>query len=343
MKKWFDSTGTEEDVVISTRVRIARNIKDYKFPETINMEEADKLTENILDIFKDNFDENYSFIKIENIDNLDRQNYVESHLISPRLIKKPEYSSFLLKEDETVSIMINEEDHLRVQSLLSGLNIDKAWEIVNDIDDKIEKKLDYAFNENFGYLTSCPTNLGTGLRVSTMVHIPAISVSGYLNSMIYGFNKIGLTVRGIYGEGSKGLGNLYQISNQVTLGENEKTIIEKLRGVIYQVIEKERELREFLLLNRRDDFEDRVFRSYGILENARIVSSKEAMAHISNIRLGMEAGLIDKFNYRDITELIISVQPAHIQKQFDTNLGKKDRDIKRAELIRKFFISKEVK
>lgn len=342
MERWFDSQGEEEDVVLSTRVRIARNLKDYNFPEIISLEESDRLTEDVLDTFRDSFDDNYSFHKVESLNILDRQNYIENHLISPRLIQRPEYSSFLLKDDESISVMINEEDHLRIQSLLPGLNLDKAWNIVDEIDNKIEKKLNYAFNEDLGFLTSCPTNLGTGLRVSAMVHIPALALTGYLNSMIQGFNKIGLTVRGIYGEGTEALGNLYQISNQVTLGESEETIIKKLRGVIYQVIDKEREVRQSLLLNRRIEFEDRVFRSYGILKNSRIISSKEAMAHISNIRFAMEGKLIDGFNYKEITELIISIQPAHIQKGYENQLDKKERDVKRADLIRNFFISKEV-
>ena len=341
-KRWFNSSGEEEDVVLSTRVRVARNLKDYKFPELISLDESDTMTESILDTVKEDLEADYNFFKVLDLDLLHRRNYIENHLISPALIKKPDRSSFLLKEDESVSIMINEEDHIRVQSLLAGLNLEKAWKIVDRIDDNLESKLDYAFHRDLGYLTSCPTNIGTGLRASAMVHIPSLSMSGYVDSLIHGLSKIGLTVRGIYGEGTEALGNLYQISNQITLGEEEEVIIEKLKRVIYQVIDKEREVRAFLLSNREKELEDRVFRSLGIVKNARIMSSKEAMAHISNIRLGLETDMIDDLTYRDITELIISIQPANIQMICGEELSKIDRDCKRAELIREYFISEEV-
>lgn len=341
-KRWFDSPGQEEDVVLSTRIRIARNLRSYNFPEIITLEESDGLTENVLDTVKNSFESNYSFHKIANLDLLDRRNYIENHLISPGLTKRPDHSSFLLRDDENASIMINEEDHIRIQSLLPGLDLEKGWSIVDEIDDSLESNLDYAFHEQLGYLTSCPTNIGTGLRASAMVHIPSLSMSGYVNSLIQGLNKIGLTVRGIYGEGTEALGNLYQISNQVTLGEEEKVIIEKLKRVIYQVIDKERKVRSLILDNRKEELEDRVYRSLGIVKNARIMSSREAMAHISNIRLGIETGLIKDLTYRDITELIISVQPANIQMTSGSELNKKKRDYNRAELIREYFISEEV-
>lgn len=330
----FNTRENVDDIVLSTRIRIARNLSDYKFPEIINLEESDRLTTDILNSIKNNFEDNYSFHKMENIEINDRKNFIEDHLISPRLIKKPEMSSFLLKDDKSVSIMINEEDHLRIQSFLPGFDLDAGWNIVNEIDNKLEKELDYAFDEDLGYLTSCPTNIGTGLRVSAMVHLPALTVTGYINSLINELNKIGLTVRGIYGEGSSIQGNLYQISNQITLGESEETIIKKIRGIIFQIIDRERELRNFLLLNRRDEFEDRVFRSYGILRNARIISSKEAMEHISNIRIGIAVGLINNIEFDDINKLIISIQPAHIQNDEENILDKKERDIKRAGFIR---------
>lgn len=340
-ERWFNYSGDEEDVVLSTRVRVARNLKDYRFPELITEDEARELTDAIVETVDMESNNKYEFFSLEDMDSINRTKYIENHLISPRLIKNPSLSSFFLREDESISIMVNEEDHIRIQSLLPGLNLEKAWTMVDKLDDELESKLDYAFDEDLGYLTSCPTNVGTGLRASAMVHIPALSMSGYIDSLIQGLGKIGLTVRGIYGEGSEALGNLYQISNQVTLGDREEDIIEKLKRVIYQVIDKERKVRSIIMASKEEELEDRIYRSLGILKNARIMSSREAMAHISNIRLGIETGILDDLEYREITELIISVQPANIQICYGES-NKYKRDFNRAKFIREYFMTEEV-
>ncbi|HHV38677.1 MAG TPA: protein arginine kinase [Tepidimicrobium sp.] len=336
MVKWLDNTGVEKDVVVSTRIRIARNLKGYRFPPRMSIEESGKLTEKVLNAMKD-FSGNgdYRFIKMNNLSSLDKMAFIEGHIISPGLIQKPDYSSFLLRNDENITIMINEEDHLRIQSLLPGLNFERGWELCNKVDDFLEENLDFAFHENFGYLTCCPTNAGTGLRASVMVHIPSIVMTGYINSLIQGLNKIGLAVRGIYGEGSKAVGNLYQVSNQTTLGDREEIIIEKLNNILHQIINKERAARRTLLEDRKDEIKDRVFRSLGLLKYSRIINSKEAMVHLSNVRLGREMGIIDGIEYDDITKLIIEIQPATIQKSAGQDLAKEERDVKRAELLRK--------
>lgn len=335
MKKWFEESGLEEDVVVSTRVRIARNLQNYRFPQSMKIEESEKLTQEILNAMKKYpSNDKYKFVRIRDITPVERVAFIEEHLISPGLIKKIDYSSFLLRDDENITIMINEEDHLRIQVLLPGLNFEKGWKLGNETDDFLESNLNFAFHEDFGYLTSCPTNVGTGLRVSAMVHIPSLVITGYINNFIYGLNKIGLTVRGIYGEGTKGIGDLYQISNQITLGEEEEKIIEKLKNVIYQVITKERDLRDNLYSKRKNEMEDRVFRSLGLLKYSRIMSSMEAMKHISNVRLGMEMGIISNIDFKEITKLIIKTQPANIQRNANQELGKEERDIKRAALIR---------
>ncbi len=231
--------------------------------------------------------------------------------------------------------MINEEDHLRIQVLLPGLNFEEGWKLCNEIDDFLESTLNFAFDEDFGYLTSCPTNVGTGLRASAMVHIPSLVITGYVDSLIQGLNKIGLAVRGIHGEGTKAIGNLYQISNQTTLGEGgEEEIIEKLRNVIYQIINKERDVRNNLLINKTKEVEDKVFRSLGILKYSRLMTSREAMAHLSNVRLGKEMGIIDDIDYNKIIKLMIDIQPASIQKTANKELNKEERDTRRAGLIR---------
>lgn len=335
MTKWVEGIGAEDDVVVSTRVRIARNLKDYRFLQMINMEEVEKITQEILDAMKSLPEEvNYQFFKVNALSPVERVSYIEQHLISPGMIQKPDYSSFLLRDDEKVTIMINEEDHLRIQALYPGLNFEEAWESINKIDDFLEGFLDYAYDNNFGYLTSCPTNVGTGLRASAMVHIPCLSITGNVNDLIRGFNKIGLTVRGLYGEGTEAIGDLYQISNQITLGEEEEDIMKRLKNVIYQIINKERNARASLLINNKYEIEDRIFRSYGILQYAQKMSSKEAMKHLSNVRLGKEMGILDNMELKDIEVMMMDVQSGSVQKYAKRELNNNERDIMRAKYLR---------
>ena len=336
MSKWYEIAGPEADVVISTRIRIARNLEGYKFPQGLNTEEVGKLTEEILNGARYIPDsENYKFVRIGNLSPIDRMVYIEEHLISPGLIKNIDKGSFLLREDENITIMINEEDHIRTQVLLPGLNLEKGWKVCNEIDNYLEENLDYAFHEDFGYLTACPTNVGTGLRASAMVHLPCITMTDHMNNLIQGLNKIGLTVRGIYGEGTDVVGNLYQISNQITLGEKEEKIIEKLKNVIYQIIERERDVRNNLLSKNKIHMEDMIMRSLGILKYSRKISSLEAMKHLSNVRLGIEMGIINDVDFQDISKLMIDIQSASIQKKLEKDMEKDEINIERAILIRK--------
>lgn len=335
MVKWVEGTSSEEDVVVSTRIRLARNLKNYRFPQKMNIEESEKLTQEILNAMKDLFSNiNYKFIRINNLTPLERVIFIEEHLISPGLIQKPDYGSFLLREDEKTTIMINEEDHLRIQTLLPGLNFEKGWDISSEIDDFLEGSLDFAFHEEFGYLTACPTNVGTGLRASVMAHLPSLSITGHVNNLINGLNKIGVTVRGLYGEGTEALGNLYQISNQITLGEGEEQIINKLKNVIHQILDKERNVRNNLLNKRKNEMEDKIFRSLGILKYSRNITSKEAMKLLSNVRLGIEMGIINDIEFKEITKLMIEVQPASIQKYASKELTQEERDMFRSNFIR---------
>lgn len=335
MVKWVEGPAVDEDVVVSTRIRVARNLRNYKFPQRMSIQEAEALTNEILNVMKKlPSGVNYKFYKINSLTPVERVSYIEEHLISPGLINRPDYSSFLLKDNESATIMINEEDHLRIQVLYPGLNFEKAWESINEIDNFLESNLDYAYHDEFGYLTACPTNVGTGIRASAMVHIPALSIIGQVNGLINGFQKIGLTVRGLYGEGTKAFGDLYQISNQMTLGEEEEEIIRRLKGVIYQTISKERDVRENLLSKRRYEIEDRVFRSYGLLKYSRKISSKEAMQHLSNVRMGIAMGIINDVKFKDIEKIMIGIQPGSIQKYANRELNDNERDILRAKYIR---------
>ena len=333
MTKWLEDLGQDEDVVISSRIRIARNLENYKFPNVISHDESEKLTEEILEAIKGS-EKKYEFHRIRDLSELEQLVFVEEHLISPSLLSDKKNSSFLLREDERVTIMINEEDHIRIQVLLSGSNMGEGWKICSEIDDLLESKLNYAFHERLGYLTSCPTNVGTGLRASVMVHLPCITMAGQLNVIMEQLRKIGLTIRGLYGEGTKGLGHLYQISNQTTLGENEENIIKKLNRVIYEVVNRERSTRNYLMEKNNLLLEDKIFRSLGILKYNRMISSNGAMFHLSNVKLGCDMGIIDHMDSKSIIKLMVEIQAANVQKKLNKSMRKEERDINRSIIIR---------
>lgn len=335
MTKWLKKEIDKTDVVISSRIRLARNLIDYPFPNKLTKEQSDeiikKVQETILNgntVLKDEF----NIYNMKDLEEVEKQVLVENHLISIDLSQN-EKGGVLIKRDETISIMINEEDHLRIQALFPGFKLDEAWELIDKIDDVLEENLNYAFNENIGYLTACPTNVGTGLRASIMVHLPALTELGYINGVLNAASQIGLAVRGIYGEGTVSYGNIYQISNQLTLGRKEEEIIGNIMGISKQIIEKELAAREKLKNKLGLRLEDRFFRSLAILKNARIIDSKEAMNLLSNIKLGVEMGYIGDITTRYIDELMIQIQPANQLKLYKSK-DALERDINRSKFIR---------
>ncbi len=261
---------------------------------------------------------------------------MEKHIISPFFVKVKWPAYLILSKDEALSIMVNEEDHIRIQSMASGMNLQKALDEANRMDDLFEEKVVYAFDQNLGYLTACPTNLGTGLRASYMIHVPALETTGQLQFILDAIGKFGLTVRGIYGEGTDALGSVFQISNQVTLGQTENEIIENLTSVTKQIVEQELIVRNKLLNDKRTRFEDAVYRSFGILSHARMITSKEAMTLLSDMKLGIELGIIKTKNNEKINiyNLMAKIQPANLQIMHNKNLNVDERDIARAEYIR---------
>lgn len=334
MTKWLETTGVDEDVVVSTRIRIARNIKEYKFPNLIGNEDSDALTEDIKQALKI-VGEDYQFYSNRSLNEVERNVFVEKHLISPNLSRKVDKGSFFVRKDERTTIMINEEDHIRIQVLFPGLNLEEGWQICTDIDDELERNINYAFHEKFGYLTACPTNTGTGLRASVMLHLPALSMIGQINNVMESLRKMGLTVRGLYGEGSKALGNLYQISNQTTIGEKEEDTIKKINKIVYQIIARERNSRKYLLDKDGVELEDKIFRSLGILNYSRVISTLEAMNHLSNVKLGTDMGIIKHIKSKQIINLMLDIQPASIQNIQNENIEDKQVDILRGETLRK--------
>jgi protein arginine kinase len=271
---------------------------------------------------------------MDNLGALDKQILVERHLISREHAAKSSGSGLVLNREETFCVMINEEDHLRMQALRPGLQLRQAWSAIDQFDSALEKKLDYAFSNELGYLTACPTNLGTGIRVSAMLHLPGLVLAEQINPIIQSVNKLGLAVRGLYGEGTEALGNVFQVSNQMTLGETETTIVERLDKVLLQIIEHEENARQTLLEKKTKTVFNHIGRAYGILANAHSISSKETMNLLSLMRLGVDLELFPGTDRSLVDELFIITQPAHLQKQFSDKLSAEERDLLRSDMVR---------
>ena len=288
VSSWMSEDGPNSDIVLSTRIRLARNLNKYLFPTLFSSEEANEILGKVHDSIEEESGEhgNLEFLKMAEMQPLQKRVLMEKHLISPNLADESSYGAVVLSEKEDISMMVNEEDHIRIQCLFPGLQLTEALKKANEIDDWLESKLDFAFDEKSGYLTSCPTNVGTGLRASVMMHLPALIITQQMNRIIPAINQLGLVVRGIYGEGSEALGNIFQISNQITLGKSEEDIVDDLTGVVKQIIAQEQSAREALVKTSNIQLEDRVFRSLGVLENCRIIESKEAAKCLSDVRLG---------------------------------------------------------
>jgi protein arginine kinase len=327
--------GPHDRIVMSSRVRLARNLKDAAFPGWAKKPERVKILETIrpavesLPEMKDAFSE-----AMDNLGALDKQILVERHLISREHAAKSSGSGLVLNREETFCVMINEEDHLRMQALRPGLQLKQAWNAIDHLDSELEKKLDYAFDGDLGYLTACPTNLGTGIRVSAMLHLPGLVLGEQINPIIQSVNKLGLAVRGLYGEGTEALGNVFQVSNQMTLGENEPAIVERLEKVLSQIIEHEENARQTLLEKKTKVVFNHIGRAYGILANAHSISSKETMNLLSLMRLGVDMGLFPGAERSLVDELFLVTQPAHLQKKLSDKLSAEERDLIRADMVR---------
>jgi len=333
--EWLKGTGPNSDIVISSRIRLARNLESFPFPHWANKEQQEGIVRIIEKARNDiGYLKEAVYFKLEELDNIDRQFLVERHLMSIEHSQKVESKGILFDKEEVLSIMINEEDHLRMQVMQSGFNLFEAWNIVNRIDDSLAKELDYAFLSDWGYLTACPTNTGTAMRGSVMLHLPGLVMTGQINRVLAAIAKLSFTTRGLYGEGTQASGNFFQISNQVSLGHSEGEIIENINSLIRQIIDQENQSREAMLSGKRPMLEDRVNRSLGILKSARIISSQEAIELLSMVRLGIDIGIIKDIDRRSVNELFIMTQPAHLQKLENKKLSSQERDVKRANLIR---------
>ncbi len=335
------SEGQDADIVISSRVRLARNLAKFPFPHLLNPEKGEKFIQLFNEVWRKISPEmqGMTLLMFDQLSNLDRQILVEKHLISPNHAKNNSaYSGVLVNDDGSLAIMINEEDHLRIQCFLPGLQLEESLDRAQQIDDALEGELSLAFDERRGYLTACPTNTGTCMRASVMLHLPAFVVSGQLNFLFQNISQLGMTVRGLYGEGTEVVGNLFQMSNQITLGQTEEDIRSKLTSVTGQIVEQERAMRQRIQSDMPYPLEDRVGRAYGILTNARVITSNEAMNMLSDLRLGVDLGIIKDIDVFALNQLLVAIRPAHLQKKAGSEMEAFARDIKRAGVIKEKLI-----
>lgn len=333
--EWLRGSGPESDIVISSRIRLARNLARFPFPTQASESVRGEIEQLLRDkLHRLPVSSPLRYVDVNTLDTLDRQFLVERQLISREHSEGHGARGVGISGEENVSLMINEEDHLRIQVLRSGFALDDCWNEIDAIDNAIEDQVTYAFSEQLGYLTACPTNVGTGIRVSVMLHLPALVITKEIQKVFQALQKISLAVRGLYGEGSQAMGDFYQISNQVTLGESERKIIGNLKDVVPKIIEWERRVRDELVQKNRQKLHDQISRAYGILKNAQTISSEETMDLLSSVRMGINLGLIDDLEIPTVNELFIHTQPAHLQKLRKERLESAERNVARARHLR---------
>jgi protein arginine kinase len=337
---WLSGDGPESDIVISSRIRLARNIEGFPFVGRMEGATKHDFIEYILRRISPLSDEyGLEWIDVAELNRIDRELLLERHLISRGIVSAEGARGILVNAEENIAIMLNEEDHLRIQYLASGLQLHKVWQNIEHLDDLIAGNVDYSFDPELGYLTSCPTNLGTGIRVSVMLHIPGLNITKQISKVFNAVSRIGLTVRGLFGEGTEGIGDFYQVSNQITLGATEMDIINKVGSVIPRIIAYERKARDILLREKRVLLEDKVCRAYGVLKHAHSLSSQETLTLLSLIRLGIHLGILSDLEIRTVNNLFIYSQPSHLQKREKREMEPSERDELRADYLRKILSS----
>lgn len=337
MSNWYLQSGNESDVVFSTRIRLARNIKGFSFVNRYTKNDALKIIEIIENIIP-SLGYGLKLLRLKDIDDITKLSLVEKHLISPEFAyNKSETGAIVINDEENICIMINEEDHIRLQVISAGLELENLLNLAIEIDKKLEQLIPYAYNDKYGFLTSCPTNVGTGLRGSVMVHLPALAKTGNIRKVLEVVNNFDMNIRGVYGEGSKSSGDIYQISNKQSLGISEQEVIRNLKIITDKVIEQERLARKILAKNQIE-LEDKVYRAYGILANSRKLSSEETNILLSDVKLGTDMGIIKELNDSKVRKLEMYTKPANLQKYVGQTLDGYERDIKRAEIVKQIIM-----
>jgi protein arginine kinase len=335
--EWLRGVGPMSEIVISSRIRLARNVAGYPFLSKASQEQRDELTA----VLRANVDGaatsgEWTYLDVERLEPQERQILVERHLISRQHADASGSRGVSIAKTERVSVMVNEEDHLRIQVIRSGLQLHEIWEEIDRIDDRLEERVDFAFHPRYGYLTACPTNVGTGIRVSVMLHLPALKLTGEIERVFRAAKDLRLAVRGFFGEGTEATGDFFQISNQTTLGRTEDEIIDDFKHqVIPKIIDYENQARRALVSEKSIALDDKIWRSYAALKYARTISSDETMLHLSHLRMGINLGRIKELDLSAVNELFLLTQPAHLQKMCGTRLSGEQRSAARADLIRK--------
>jgi len=334
--EWLRGSGPNSDIVMSSRIRLARDIKGLPFSHWADKRRAKEILGIISPAVRSsNYMKGALYLKLDDLSDIDKEFLLERHLISREHAEGEDHKAVAISEKEIVSIMINEEDHLRLQVLQSGFNLTEAWRLISKIEQDLEEKLEFAFSPSYGYLTACPTNTGTGMRASVMLHLPSLVMSKQINKVLQALTKLSVACRGLYGEGTEAVGNFFQFSNQVTLGHREEELIDNIESVIRQIISHENEAMRVLMTQSKAILSDRIWRSYGTLRSAHIISSNETINLLSMVRLGVDLGLIKDIDRPTVNKLFILIQPAHLQKMEGKPLNPSQRDIKRADLIRR--------
>jgi len=333
--EWLKGVGQYAEIVISSRIRLARNLSDLPFPHWAKRAHRAQVRDRILRaVDRCRFLRNALILPIDDLSELDRTFLLERRLISRDLATGHDEKAVVIGDREMVSLMINEEDHLRLQVLVSGFQLDEAWSVMQQVNEELEMQLTYAFRPDWGYLTTCPTNVGTGMRTSCMLHLPCLVMAKQIYRVLHALIKLGLTARGLYGEGTEATGNFFQLSNQVALGVSEEEILDNLQRLIRQVVAQEEAARRAILGQSRQALEDRIWRAYGTLKNAHLISSEETVNLLSMVRLGVDLGLLPHLKREQVNRLFIQIQPAHLQKLEGRLLTPSERDGRRAALIR---------
>jgi protein arginine kinase len=333
--QWLSEVGESSDLVLSTRVRLARNLREFPFTLRSSEEQLGLVVSRVVSACQSlpSLDGG-RFMSMVELPELDRQFLAERHLISREMVSEVRPAGLYLAEGESAAVMVNEEDHLRLTSVVSGFELDRAWEGVRQVEEGLDSVLDFAYSEDLGYLTTCPTNVGTGMRMSVFIHLPSLVLTKKIRQVLRGISQVGLAVRGFYGEGSEILGNFFQISNQNTLGLSERETIEKLEKVTGQVIEAETRARRILLKEAQLQIEDKVYRAYGTLERARMLTAQEVINLVSAVRFGVATGIGLRVDLTTLNQLLVLTQPAHLQKMAGRKMSESERSVARAELVR---------
>ncbi len=342
-EKKYNSLKDVSDVIISTRIRFARNLREFPFPCRLSIDKKCKIAGIVKDaVLNGNsaISDRFQYIQMSELTQEEAVSLVERHLVSPEFISDRQGRGLLLLDNESVSIMINEEDHIRIQVIKSDMDLDGTYSLADKIDTLLDEQLNFAFNDNLGYLTQCPTNIGTGMRASLMMHLPALKENGAMGKISASLAKLGLTLRGMYGEGTEPGGAIYQLSNQVTLGISEQEAIKNLRDIAVQLITQEREARDSLIKNI--NIQDRIYRSYGILHYAKLMNNKECTELLSNLRFGVEAGIFENIDLSTINRLFIEIQPATLMKNIGKKISPLERDSIRSELVRTALLQQKI-